>query len=53
MLREEREKWTRIISEWYYRDHRRGSGIQPKRWDDDLKEIAGSEWLHIAKSRNK
>ncbi|CAB3256213.1 unnamed protein product [Arctia plantaginis] len=28
-------------------------GRQPKRWEDDLKQVAGPEWLRTAKDRNK
>lgn len=53
MLREKKEKWTRIITEWYPRESRRSRGRQPKRWEDDLKQVAGPEWLRTAKDRNK
>ncbi|XP_045454234.1 fatty acid synthase-like [Melitaea cinxia] len=47
MLREKKEKWTRIITEWYPRESRRSRGRQPKRWEDDLMQVAGPEWLRI------
>ncbi|CAK1600519.1 unnamed protein product [Parnassius mnemosyne] len=53
MLREKKEKWTRIITEWYPRENRRSRGRQPKRWEDDFKKVAGPEWLRTARDRNK
>ena len=53
MLREGIEKWTRQITEWYPRDGKRNKGRQTKRWEDDLKKIAGPEWTRIAKDRIK
>lgn len=53
MLREKKEKWTKIITEWYPRESRRSRGRQTKRWEDDFKKAAGPEWLRIAKDRDK
>lgn len=49
MIRETKEKWTKIISEWYPRDGKRNRGRQTKRWEDDLKRIAGPEWIRVGK----
>ncbi|XP_062532938.1 uncharacterized protein LOC134201709 [Bombyx mori] len=53
MMRKKKEKWTRIITEWYPRENKRIRGRQPKRWEDDLKQVAGPEWLRTAKDRSK
>lgn len=53
MLREEKGKWTKLITEWYPRDGKRKRGRQFKRWDDDIKKIAGILWTRAAKDRNK
>ncbi|XP_037876062.1 LINE-1 retrotransposable element ORF2 protein isoform X1 [Bombyx mori] len=53
MMREKKEKWTRIITEWYPRENKRIRGRQPKRWEDDLKQVAGPGWLRTAKDRSK
>uniref|UniRef100_A0A2H1V663 SFRICE_031899 n=1 Tax=Spodoptera frugiperda TaxID=7108 RepID=A0A2H1V663_SPOFR len=53
MLREKQEKWTKIITEWYPRDGKRNKGRQTKRWEDDIKKVAGPEWIRVAKNREK
>lgn len=53
MLREGIEKWTRLVTEWYPRDSKRSKGRQTKRWEDDMKKIAGPEWTRTAKDRTK
>lgn len=53
MLREKQEKWTKIVTEWYPRDGKRNKGRQTKRWEDDIKKVAGPEWSRIAKDRQK
>ncbi|GBP30524.1 hypothetical protein EVAR_94704_1 [Eumeta japonica] len=51
ILREEKEKWTRLITEWYPRVNKRYKGRQHKRWEDDIKQIAGAKWTRIARDR--
>ncbi|GBP78794.1 hypothetical protein EVAR_65303_1 [Eumeta japonica] len=51
MLREEKEKWTRLIMEWYPRGNKRSKGRQHKRWEDDIKQIAGAKWTRLARDR--
>ncbi|GBP27588.1 hypothetical protein EVAR_102840_1 [Eumeta japonica] len=51
MLREEKEKWTRLITEWYPRGNKRSKGRQHKRWEDDIKQIARAKWTRIARDR--
>ncbi|KAJ8735284.1 hypothetical protein PYW07_006904 [Mythimna separata] len=53
MLREKNEKWTKIITEWYPRDGKRSKGRQIKRWEDDIKKVAGPEWIRIARDRDR
>ncbi|GBP23911.1 hypothetical protein EVAR_86288_1 [Eumeta japonica] len=53
MLREKNEKWSRIISEWYPRDGKRNKGRPIKRWEDDIKGVAGPEWTRIARDRDR
>ncbi|GBP38882.1 hypothetical protein EVAR_32398_1 [Eumeta japonica] len=33
--------------------YNRSKGRQTKRWEDDLKKVAGPLWLHTAKQRNE
>ncbi|GBP29170.1 hypothetical protein EVAR_17708_1 [Eumeta japonica] len=51
MLREEKEKWTRLIAEWYPRGNKRSRGRQHKRREDDTRQIAGAKWTRIARDR--
>lgn len=51
MIREEREKWTRLITEWQPRGSKRNRGRQSRRWEDDIIKIAGPVWTRIAKDR--
>ena len=39
MMRENNDKWTREITEWYPRDGKRRRGRQIKRWEDDLSTL--------------
>lgn len=52
MLRESKDKWTKIVTEWYPRDNKRSKGRQVKRWEDDIKKTAGPVWTRLAKDRN-
>lgn len=53
MIREKKEKWTRIITEWQPRDSKRNRGRQTRRWEDDIKKVAGPIWTRIAKNRTE
>ncbi|GBP78304.1 Retrovirus-related Pol polyprotein from type-1 retrotransposable element R2 [Eumeta japonica] len=53
MLRERKEKWTKLITEWYPRGNNRIKGRQTKRWDDDLKKVAGPLCSRTANQRNE
>ncbi|XP_028043817.1 uncharacterized protein LOC114253223 [Bombyx mandarina] len=53
MIREKKEKWTSLITEWYPRDGKRNRGRQTKRWEDDIIKIAGTTWTRTAKDRTQ
>lgn len=53
MIREKKEKWTSLITEWYPRDGKRNRGRQTKRWEDDIIKIAGTTWTRAAKDRTQ
>lgn len=53
MIREKKEKWTSLITEWYPRDGKRSRGRQTKRWEDDIIKIAGTTWTRTAKDRTQ
>ncbi|GBP41381.1 Juvenile hormone epoxide hydrolase [Eumeta japonica] len=53
MSRENIEKWSRLVTEWYPRDGKRSRGRPNKRWEDDLRKIAGPVWSRLARDRDK
>ncbi|PZC78294.1 hypothetical protein B5X24_HaOG202299 [Helicoverpa armigera] len=53
MAREKQEKWTRLVTEWCPLDGRRSRGRPTKRWEDDLKGVAGPTWSRTAKNRTE
>lgn len=53
MMREERGKWTKDITEWYPREGKRQRGRQYMRWEDDIKATAGAVWRREARDRKK
>ncbi|GBO99235.1 FERM domain-containing protein 5 [Eumeta japonica] len=38
---------------WYPRDGKRNKGRPIKRWEDDIKGVAGPEWTRIARDRDR
>ncbi|GBP37630.1 Putative uncharacterized transposon-derived protein F52C9.6 [Eumeta japonica] len=53
MSRENIEKWSRLVTEWYPRDGKRSRGRPNKRWEDDMRKIAGPVWSRLARDRDK
>ena len=51
MMRNCKNKWSKTITEWYPRDSKRGRGRQYRRWEDDLKAVAGNIWRRKARDR--
>ncbi|KAJ2944653.1 hypothetical protein O0L34_g4008 [Tuta absoluta] len=51
MARDKTGKWTRDVIQWYPRNGKRGRGRPYIRWDDDLKKVAGSQWMRKAQDR--
>ena len=45
------EKWAKIVTQWYPRGGKRKRGKQHKRWDDDIRQVAGITWSRVAKDR--
>lgn len=45
------EKWSKIITTWYPRNKIRKCGRQFKRWEDEVKSVAGKIWSRTAKDR--
>lgn len=50
MIRENKEKWTKIITEWYPRGSKRSKGRQAKRWEDEIKKVTGPIWTRTGKN---
>lgn len=42
LIRSNKEKWSRNMVEWYLRHYMRKKGRQRRRWEDDVKSIAGT-----------
>lgn len=51
MVRENIEKWSKKVTEWYPRDKKRNRGRQSKRWDDDISGLVGKMWTRLARDR--
>ncbi|GBP46046.1 hypothetical protein EVAR_24240_1 [Eumeta japonica] len=45
------DKWSKIITQWYPRDGKRKRGRPRKRWDDDIRQVAGKTWSRVARER--
>ncbi|GBP88125.1 hypothetical protein EVAR_63933_1 [Eumeta japonica] len=46
-----KDKWSKIITQWYPRDGKRKRGRPQKRWDDDIRQVAGKTWRRVARER--
>lgn len=51
MIRNKRNKWSKDVTMWYPRDGKRRKGRQRKRWEDDIKKMAGTTWRRKATNR--
>lgn len=46
-------RWTRRILEWRPRETTRSKGRPQKRWVDDIRAVAGKQWMRFAKDRER
>ncbi|KAJ0181610.1 hypothetical protein K1T71_002332 [Dendrolimus kikuchii] len=47
------QRWTKIVTEWRGPTYgKRRVGRPLKRWDDDIRAVAGPRWLAVAADRN-
>lgn len=46
-----KNKWSKIITQWYPREGKRKRGRQQKRWDDDIRQVADTTWSRGARER--
>ncbi|GBP17191.1 hypothetical protein EVAR_17310_1 [Eumeta japonica] len=52
MIRGE-EKWSKIVTRWYPREGKRKRGRPEKKWDDDIRQVAGVTWNRVAQDRRE
>ncbi|GBP67190.1 hypothetical protein EVAR_42069_1 [Eumeta japonica] len=48
-----KDKWSKIITQWYPRDGKRKRGRPQKRWDGDIRQVAGKTWRRVARERSE
>ncbi|CAG4949079.1 unnamed protein product [Colias eurytheme] len=53
MIRNNKGKWTKDVTEWYPRDGKRKKGRQKTRWEDDIRKVAGTTWQREATNRDR
>ena len=53
MARRIDDRWTKRVSEWYPRDGVRRRGRQKTRWVDDIRKVAGTNWIREAQDRKR
>ena len=46
-------RWTRRILEWRPRETVRSVGRPQKRWEDDIRVVAGKQWMRLARDRER
>ncbi|GBP25799.1 Putative uncharacterized transposon-derived protein F52C9.6 [Eumeta japonica] len=46
-------KWNKKGTRWYPREGKRKRGRPQKRWDDDIREVAGAMWNRVAPDRSE
>ncbi|CAG9833161.1 unnamed protein product [Diabrotica balteata] len=46
-------RWTRRILEWRPRTTTRSMGRPQKRWVDDIRAVAGKQWIRLAQDRER
>ena len=47
------DKWSKIVTRWYPREGKRKRGRPQKRWDDDIRQVAGVMWNRVAHERHE
>lgn len=48
-----KDKWSKMVTQWYPREGKRKRGRQQKRWDDDIRQVAGITWSRVARERRE
>lgn len=47
------DKWSKRVTWWYPREGKRKRGRPQKRWDDDVRQVAGVTWNRVAQERKE
>ncbi|GBP42023.1 hypothetical protein EVAR_95022_1 [Eumeta japonica] len=47
------DKWSKRVTRWYPREGKRKRDRPQKRWDDDIRQVAGVIWNRVAQDRNE
>ncbi|XP_060804865.1 uncharacterized protein LOC132902721 [Amyelois transitella] len=47
------DTWSKRLLEWRPWGEKRPRGRPQMRWDDDIRQIAGTRWLQVAQSRDE
>ncbi|GBP11243.1 hypothetical protein EVAR_6051_1 [Eumeta japonica] len=51
MIRTTGERWTKLVTTWKGPKGKRGRGRPIDRWTDDLRKVAGDNWIEAAGDR--
>ncbi|KAA5654786.1 hypothetical protein F3G64_35995 [Pseudomonas aeruginosa] len=51
LIRDKTEKWAKGVTEWCPRYKKRNRGRQQRRWEDDIKKVAGTTWMRKTRDR--
>lgn len=51
LIRDKTEKWAKGVTEWCPRYKKRNRGRQQRRWEDDIKKVAGTTWMRKTQDR--
>lgn len=47
------DKWSKRVTRWYPREGKKKRGRPHKRWDDDIRQVAGVMWNRVAQERKE
>lgn len=51
VMRQEPDRWTQKVILWRPRGTKRSAGRPKKRWIDDVRTVAGGQWMRLARDR--
>lgn len=51
MMRSNKNKWAKDVTEWCPRQNKRKKGRQCLRWEDDIQKVAGVTWSRMTRNR--